>query len=126
MILTCMLSWKQVLAQHKTLRGIGRHSLLVDSGESGYRNCFLSDGSIVYPGEGLAGNQQPIKGNLILLEAHSAQTPLRVFRRQATNQWSDLGLYQVAEVEHRFEEREGRYVYWFTLKPAMPQPMPTP
>ena len=112
------MTWKQVLAQHKTLRGIGRQSLLVDGGESGYRNIFLPDGQILYPGEGLAGNQQPIKGNWILLEAHANQTPLRVYRREAVNRWSDLGLYQVAEVEHCFEESEKRYVYWFTLQPV--------
>ncbi|MDX2005302.1 MAG: hypothetical protein SFU83_08505 [Meiothermus sp.] len=120
-----LLSWSEVLATHKTLRGIGRHSLLVDRGESGYRNRFLEDGRILYPGEGLAGDQQPLKGNRVLLEALADGRGLRVYRREAVNQWSDLGLYKVAEVEYRFESAERRHVYWFTLTPT-PRPAPTP
>ncbi|WP_027882972.1 hypothetical protein [Meiothermus rufus] len=112
-----MLTWKEVLAQHKTLRGIGRTSLLVDRGESGYKNRFLPDGSILYPGEGLCGHQQPTQGNRVLLEALAAQTPLRVYLREGPNRWRDLGLYRVASVAYRLEEAERRYVYWFRLEP---------
>lgn len=111
------MTWKEVLFHHKTLRGIGRHSLLVDRGESGYRNRFLPDGSILYPGEGLTGHQQPLGGNLTLLNALACQTPMRVFLRKRPDCWQDLGLYRVESVEHRFEETERRYVYWFRLVP---------
>ncbi|MCS7069342.1 MAG: hypothetical protein N2Z75_10155 [Meiothermus sp.] len=112
-----MLTWKEVLAQHKTLRGIGAHSLLVDRGESGYPNRFLPDGSILYPGEGLSGSQQPVKGNRRLLQALAAQTPLRVYQRIQPNCWLDRGLFRVEGVEYRWEEAERRYVYWFRLVP---------
>lgn len=112
-----MMTWKEVLAKHKTLRGIGPHSLLVDRGESGYKNRFLPDGSILYPGEGLSGNQQPTRGNRILLLALAAHTPLRVYRRERTNCWRDCGWFLVESVEYRWEESEGRYVYWFRLVP---------
>lgn len=112
-----MLTWKEVLAQHKTLRGIGRASLLVDRGESGYKNRFLPDGSILYPGEGLCGHQQPTRGNRVLLEALAARTPLRVYLREGPNRWRDLGLYRVESVDYRLEEAERRYVYWFRLAP---------
>ncbi len=112
-----MMTWKEVLAQHKTLRGIGLYSLLVDRGESGYRNRFLSDGSILYPGEGLAGHQQPVKGNRVLLEALATQAPMRVYERKKPNCWQDRGLYRVESVEYRLEEAERRYVYWFRLVP---------
>lgn len=109
------MTWREVLAQHKTLRGIGQQSLLVDRGESGYKNRFLSDGAILYPGEGLAGHQQPTGGNRILLEALASQTPMRVYERKKTNCWQDRGLFLVESVEYRWEELERRYVYWFRL-----------
>jgi len=112
-----MLSWKEVLAEHKTLRGIGKDSLLVDRGESGYKNRFLPDGSILYPGEGLRGNQQPRGGNQILLDALESQKPLRLYLREGLNRWVRLGLYRVEAVEYRWEEGERRYVYWFRLVP---------
>ncbi len=112
-----MMTWKEVLAKHKTLRGIGRHSLLVDRGESGYKNRFLPDGSILYPGEGLSGNQQPLGGNRTLLLALASQTPLRVYQREQTNRWLDRGWFRVESVEYRLEESERRYVYWFRLVP---------
>lgn len=112
-----MKTWKEVLAQHKTLRGIGQNSLLVDRGESGYKNRFLPDGSILYPGEGLWGHQQPTGGNRILLEALASQTPMRVYQREKANQWHDRGLFRVESVEYRLEEAERRYVYWFRLVP---------
>lgn len=112
-----MMTWKEVLAQHKTLRGIGQNSLLVDRGESGYRNRFLPDGAILYPGEGLAGHQQPIGGNRILLEALATQAPLRVYERIKPNCWQNRGLFRVESVEYRWEELERRYVYWFRLVP---------
>ena len=100
---------------HKTLRGIAQDSLLVDFGESGYRNIYLPDERILYPGEGLAGNQQPTRGNRVLLEAHAEARRMRVFRRDGINRWTDLGFYRVENVRHHFEEAERRYVYWFTL-----------
>lgn len=112
-----MMTWKEVLAKHKTLRGIGQHSLLVDRGESGYKNRFLPDGSILYPGEGLSGHQQPLGGNRILLLALASQTPMRVYQREKTNHWHDRGLFRVESVEYRLEEAERRYVYCFWLVP---------
>ncbi len=112
-----MLTWKEVLAEHKTLRGIGKDSLLVDRGESGYKNRFLPDGSILYPGEGLWGNQQPRGGNRILLDALEQRKPMRLYLREGTNRWVRLGLYRVASVDYRWEEGERRYVYWFRLVP---------
>jgi hypothetical protein len=111
------MNWSQVLQIHKTLRGIGKTSLLVDRGESGYPNQFLPDGRILYPGEGLRGNQQPTKGNGILLQALFYQRSMRVFCREAVNHWTDLGLYRVGSVEYRLGAAEGRYIYWFTLVP---------
>ncbi len=116
------MTWQEVLSQHKSLRGIAFKSLLVDGGESGYANRFLPDGSVLYPGEGLVGNQQPLRGNQILLEAHADSRAMRVFWREAPNQWQDLGLYLVAEVKYSYEEAEKRYVYWFTLIPPGPKP----
>lgn len=113
-----VLSWRQVLQRHRTLRGIAQDSLLVDFGESGYRNQHLPDGRILYPGEGLAGDQQPTRGNRILLEALADRRPLRVFRRKRQNRWTDIGVYRVEAVEYRFEEAERRYMYWFTLAPV--------
>jgi hypothetical protein len=111
------LSWSEVFAYHRTRKGIGRQSLLVDRGESGYRNLFLPDGRILYMGEGLRGHQEPLGGNLRLLLAHREGTPLRVFLREAPGRWRDLGRYRVEGWRYALLEEEGRYVYWFTLGP---------
>ncbi|MER3481436.1 MAG: hypothetical protein C4327_13465 [Meiothermus sp.] len=113
------MSWREVLAIHKTLRGIGSHSLLVDRGESGYHNEFLPDGRIIYPGEGLQGNQQPTGGNRVLLEAYADRRPMRVFAREAPNRWRDLGRYRIERVEYSWLPRERRYIYKFTLEPEL-------
>ncbi len=112
------LSWSEVFAYHRTRKGIGRQSLLVDRGESGYRNVFLPDGRILYIGEGLRGHQEPLGGNLRLLLAHREGTPLRVFLREAPGRWRDLGCYRVEGWRYALLEEEGRYVYWFTLEPC--------
>jgi hypothetical protein len=112
------LSWSEVFAYHRTRKGIGRQSLLVDRGESGYRNLFLPDGRILYMGEGLRGHQKPLGGNLRLLLAHREGTPLRVFLREAPGRWRDLGCYRVEGWRYALLEEEGRYVYWFTLGPC--------
>lgn len=114
-----LMSWREVLAIHKTLRGIGPHSLLVDKGESGYRNEFLPEGRIVYPGEGLQGNQQPTGGNRILLEAYAEKRSMRVFARHGPNRWRDLGMYRVEGVEYGWLQPEQRYIYNFTLTPEL-------
>lgn len=113
------MSWREVLVIHKTLRGIGWESLLVDRGESGYRNEFLPDGRIVYPGEGLRGNQQPTGGNRILLEAYADKRPMRVFAREGPNRWRDLGKYRVEKVQYSWLALERRYIYRFTLTPEL-------
>ncbi|WP_022798643.1 hypothetical protein [Thermus islandicus] len=113
-----MLAWSEVLAYHRTRKGIGKQSLLVDRGESGYRNRFLPDGRILYMGEGRRGHQEPRGGNLRLLLAHKEGRPLRVFLREAPGRWRDLGPYRVEAWRYALWEEEGRYVYWFTLAPG--------
>jgi hypothetical protein len=56
------LSWSEVFAYHRTRKGIGRQSLLVDRGESGYRNVFLPDGRILYMGKACGGTRSPLGG----------------------------------------------------------------
>ncbi|RTI12513.1 hypothetical protein [Thermus scotoductus] len=112
------LSWSEVFAYHRTRKGIGKRSLLVDRGESGYRNVFLPDGCILYQGEGKRGNQEPVGGNLRLLLAQERGTPLRIFLRERPGLWQDLGCYRVEGHRYSFLPEEGRWVYWFTLAPC--------
>ncbi|MCS6869734.1 hypothetical protein [Thermus sp.] len=112
------LSWREVFAYHRTRRGIGERSLLVDRGESGYTNFFLPDGRILYMGEGKRGHQEPLGGNLRLLMAYREGRPLRVFLRERPGLWRDLGLYRVGGWRYALWPEEGRYVYWFTLEPG--------
>lgn len=112
------LSWSEVFAVHRTRKGISRRSLLVDRGESGYRNLFLPDGRILYMGEGKRGHQEPLGGNLRLLLAHREGTPLRVFLRERPGRWQDLGWYRVEGWRYALLPEEERYVYWFTLAPG--------
>ena len=112
------LSWSEVFAVHRARRGIGERSLLVDRGESGYKNRFLPDGRIVYMGEGKRGHQEPLGGNLRLLRAYAEGKALRVFLREKPGIWQNLGLYRVVGVSYGLLPEEGRYVYWFTLEPG--------
>lgn len=112
------LSWSEVFAYHRTRKGIGERSLLVDRGESGYKNLFLPDGRILYMGEGKRGHQEPLGGNLRLLLAHREGRPFRVFLREAPGRWRDLGCYRVEAWRYALFEEEGQYVYWFTLGPC--------
>ena len=91
-----MLAWSEVLAYHRTRKGIGKQSLLVDRGESGYRNRFLPDGRILYMGEGRRGHQEPRGGHLRLLLAHKAGRPLRASLREAPGRWRPLWPYRGA------------------------------
>lgn len=115
-----LLAWREVLARHKTLRGIGKNSILVDRGESGYRNQFDAQGQIIYQGEGQSGNQLPVGGNQILLQALERRKKMWVYLREAPNVWRPLGRYRVVSVEYRLDPEKSRYVYFFCLRSGTP------
>ena len=112
-----LLSWQEVWPIHRSWRGIGHHSLLIDRGESGYPNRFQSDGSILYPGEGRSGHQRATGGNRRLLEATQTGQFFHLFLRLAPGRWRYEGLWQPISWEYRWSETEKRWQYVFLFLP---------
>lgn len=110
-----LLSWQEVWAYHRSWRGIGTRSLLIDGGESGYPNQYLPDGTIQYPGEGRHGNQQATGGNLRLLRAVDSGQVFQLFRRVQPGQWCYQGGWQVMAWAYIWQPREQVWQYQFSL-----------
>jgi hypothetical protein len=110
-----LLSWQEVWLYHRSWRGIGRHSLLVDGGESGYSNQYLPDGTIQYPGEGRHGHQQATGGNLRLLRAVENGQVFQLFRRIRPGQWCYEGGWQVIAWTYIQQSEQQCWQYQFSL-----------
>ena len=110
-----LLSWQEVWLIHHSWRGIGRGSLLIDQGESGYANRFLPDGTIHYPGEGRHGHQQATGGNLRLLQAVKTGQTFHLFGRIRPGQWRYEGDWQVVAWIYLWQPEQQCWQYRFTL-----------
>lgn len=113
-----LLSWQEVWPIHRSWRGIGTHSLLIDRGESGYSNLFLPDGSIEYPGEGRQDHQKATGGNLRLLKAVQEKQTFHLFCRIRPGQWRYEGTWWVVAWAYLWQPGEQRWQYRFTLTRA--------
>ncbi len=116
------LSWRDVLAIHGSRRGIRitplQATILLDFGLSHYKNDRRDSHRIHYQGEGLRGDQTPVKGNAGLLECLETQRPVRVFERTKPGVWFDRGPHFVVDVAYKKLESEKRMVFEFVLEPA--------
>ncbi len=119
-----VLTWEEVNRTHRVRNGVyhrgGRLvSLLTDFGR--INPCYpdaLSDdgGSIFYTGEGRRGDQHLSPGNRALLAAVESGHAVPLFNKLGTGRWQLAGHWRVAAAEHRFDEREQRMLWRFTLK----------
>ena len=119
-----VLTWEEVSRTHRVRNGVyhrgGRLvSLLTDFGRINpcYPDALSEDGdSILYTGEGRHGDQHLSPGNLALLAAVESGHAVPLFNKLGTGRWQLTGRWRVTAAEHRFDERERRMLWRFTLK----------
>jgi hypothetical protein len=121
---SAVLSWAEVNRTHRIRNGVyhrrGRLvSLLTDFGR--INPCYPDRPSedpdtIYYTGEGRRGDQHLSPGNRALLAAIESGHAVPLFNKLGTGRWQHMGFWRVLEASHRFDERENRMLWWFTLK----------
>ena len=119
-----VLTWEEVGRTHRVRNGVyhrgGRLvSLLTDFGRINpcYPDVASDDGETVsYTGEGRRGDQLLTPGNRALLGAVESGHAVPLFDKLGVGRWRLTGLWRVTSAEHRFDEREQRMLWRFTLK----------
>ena len=125
-----VLTWEEVSRTHRVRNGVYHQgerlvSLLTDFGRINpcYPDALSEDGeAIVYTGEGRHGDQHLSPGNRALLAAVESGHAVPLFNKLGTGRWQLTGRWRVASAEHRFDERERRMLWRFTLKRVRQQP----
>jgi hypothetical protein len=119
-----VLTWEEVSRTHRVRNGVyhsgGRLvSLLTDFGRINpcYPDVASDDGETVsYTGEGRHGDQLLTPGNRALLEAIETGHAVPLFDKLGVGRWRLTGYWRVTAAEQRFDEREQRMLWRFTLK----------
>ena len=119
-----ILTWGEVNRTHRIRNGVyqlgGRLvSLLTDFGRLNpcYPDEAAPDGETVYyTGEGRCGDQHLSPGNRALLTAIESGHAVPLFNKLGVGRWQHTGFWRVVHAEHRFDERERRMLWRFTLK----------
>ena len=119
-----VLTWEEVSRTHRVRNGVYHRderlvSLLTDFGRLNpcYPDVLSEDGeSIAYTGEGRHGDQHLSPGNRALLSAVESGHAVPLFNKLGPGRWQLTGRWRVASAEHRFDEREQRMLWRFTLK----------
>ncbi|PYS81898.1 MAG: hypothetical protein DMF67_14980 [Acidobacteria bacterium] len=119
-----VLTWAEVNRTHPIHNGVYQRggrlvSLLTDFGRLNpcYPDEPAPDGETVcYTGEGRRGDQHLSPGNLALLAAIESGHAVPLFNKLGVGRWQHTGLWRVVHAEHRFDERERRMLWRFTLK----------
>ena len=119
-----VLTWEEVSRTHRVRNGVYQRggrlvSLLTDFGRINpcYPDALSADGdTIVYHGEGRHGDQHLSPGNRALLAAVESGHAVPLFNKLGTGRWQLAGHWRVTAAEHRFDEREQRMLWRFTLK----------
>ena len=119
-----VLTWAEVSRTHRIRNGVYQRegrlvSLLTDFGRLNpcYPDETAPDGETVYyTGEGRHGDQHLTPGNRALLAAVESGHAVPLFNKLGTGRWQHTGFWRVVEARHRFDERERRMLWRFTLK----------
>jgi len=119
-----IITWEEVGRTHRVRNGVyhraGRLvSLLTDFGRINpcYPDVASEDGeTISYTGEGRRGDQHLSPGNRALLDAVESGHAVPLFNKLGVGRWQLTGLWRVAAAEHRYDERERRMLWRFTLR----------
>jgi len=120
------LTWEEVGRTHPVRNGVYQRggrlvSLLTDFGliNPCYPDDLSADGrTISYTGEGRHGDQRLSPGNRALLAAVETGHAVPLFNKLAPGRWQLTGFWRVAAAEHRYDEREERMLWRFTLRRA--------
>jgi hypothetical protein len=119
-----ILSWAEVNRTHRIRSGVYQRggrlvSLLTDFGRINpcYPDRQAEDAdTIYYTGEGRRGDQLLTPGNRALLSAIESGHAVPLFNKLGTGRWQHMGFWRVRAAAHRFDEREKRMLWWFTLQ----------
>lgn len=121
-----ILSWSEVNRTHRIQNGVyqkgGRLiSLLTDFGR--INPCYPDRQSeqgdtISYTGAGRRGDQHLSPANRALLSAIETGHAVPLFNKLSVGCWQHMGYWRVTAAEHRFDEKEKRMLWRFTLKKA--------
>ncbi len=119
-----ILSWSEVNRTHRIQNGVYQRrgrliSLLTDFGR--INPCYPDKqnecgDTISYTGEGRRGDQILSPGNAALLAAIESGHSVPLFNKLAVGRWQHMGYWRVTKAEHRFDEKERRMLWLFTLK----------
>jgi hypothetical protein len=122
-----ILSWAEVNRTHRIRNGVYQRggrliSLLTDFGliNPCYPDVRNERGdSISYTGEGRRGDQHLSPGNRALLAAIETGHAVPLFNKLSTGRWQHTGYWKVTHAEHRYNEKEKRMLWLFTLEKVM-------
>lgn len=119
-----ILSWAEVNRTHRIQNGVYQRegrliSLLTDFGR--INPCYPDEqnergDAISYTGEGRRGDQHLSPGNRALLAAIESGHAVPLFNKLSTGRWQHMGYWKVTAAEHRFDQKERRMLWLFTLK----------
>jgi hypothetical protein len=119
-----ILSWAEVNRTHRIQNGVYQRrghliSLLTDFGR--INPCYPDrqnerGDTISYTGEGRRGDQHLSPGNRALLAAIETGHAVPLFNKLAVGRWQHMGYWRVAAAERRFDEKERRMLWLFTLQ----------
>lgn len=123
-----VLSWAEVNRTHRIQNGVYQRkgrliSLLTDFGR--INPCYpdvrndMGD-TIYYTGEGRRGDQHLSPGNRALLAAIESGHAVPLFNKLAVGRWQHMGYWRVTRAERRYDEKEKRMLWLFTLRKAEP------
>lgn len=119
-----VLTWAEVSRTHRIQNGVYQRdgrlvSLLTDFGRLNpcYPDETAPDGETVYyTGEGRHGDQHLTPGNRALLAAIESGHAVPLFNKLGVGRWQLTGFWRVVAAMHRYDERERRMLWRFTLK----------
>ena len=124
-----ILSWAEVNRTHRIQNGVYQRggrliSLLTDFGR--INPCYPdeqneSGETISYTGEGRRGDQHLSPGNCALLAAIETGHAVPLFNKLSVGRWQHMGYWRVTHALHRFDQKENRMLWQFTLKKCKSQ-----
>ena len=119
-----ILTWAEVNRTHRIQSGVYQRqgrliSLLTDFGR--INPCYPDEASpagdiISYTGEGRRGDQHLSPGNRALLAAIESGHAVPLFNKLDVGRWQLVSYWRVTSGEHRYDEKEQRMLWRFTLR----------
>ncbi|MBD0369327.1 MAG: hypothetical protein ICV60_00625 [Pyrinomonadaceae bacterium] len=122
-----ILTWAEVNRTHRIQNGVYQRngrliSLLTDFGR--INPCYpdrqnKAGDTIFYTGAGRRGDQQLSPPNRALLAAIESAHAVPLFNKLSVGRWQHMGYWRVTEASRRFDPKEQRMLWLFTLKKVL-------